>query len=65
MSEKLDETIARHAAKPQNRKRYKCATCGVPVGYWYHGWKHQNGGGGKPSCGKPPVVVEDLERKPR
>jgi hypothetical protein len=34
---------------------YVCAFCGVSVGYWHFGWKHQNGRNtGLKSCGKKP-----------
>ena len=40
-------------------KRYICARCGNPVGYWFYGWKHQRGGASKtPSCGQKPVPKE-------
>lgn len=41
-----------------------CATCGLPVQWWYGGWKHRRRPGQRPSCGKRPEVVEGLEQVP-
>lgn len=38
--------------------KYVCARCGVKVGYWFYGWKHQNGGlKARKSCGQKPMPV--------
>lgn len=39
------------------KSKYVCARCGVSVGRWYFGWKHQSGWHGPKSCGKPPEVI--------
>lgn len=36
-----------------------CANCGLPVGYWYYGWKHQTGGN------SPYKACDDIDPIPR
>lgn len=38
--------------------KYVCAKCGLPIRYWYFGWKHSAGGASKPSCGEVPIPKE-------
>ncbi len=35
-----------------------CARCGLPVRYWYYGWKHSGGGGSRRSCGQKPKPIQ-------
>jgi DNA-directed RNA polymerase subunit RPC12/RpoP len=48
------------------RTQYVCARCGNPIGMWHFGWKHQTGGGSRPSCAKPePMLREEYEAPPK
>ena len=47
-------------------QKWVCKRCGLSVGYWYHGWKHQAGWRSKKSCGQKPIPIrkEDFKWEP-